>query len=278
MTVSTSFAIIGHVESDFPTKFGIPRQSGLVASLSARVVFEPAYRSAEAVRGLEEFSHIWLIWGFSAVPEHLIPSWSPTVRPPRLGGTRRMGVFATRSPFRPNPLGLSCVRLTGVEYDTVRGPVLDIAGGDMMDGTPVYDIKPYLPYTDCRTDAASGFAAQPMALLAVDIPPHLAARVPPTLLTALRGVLAQDPRPSYHVDAARIYGMSFGGLEVKFVVQDNRLTVTEIENHPTDNHLIEVGESMKSVVERLQTEGMSLTEIAERMDVTESDVNNMLRG
>jgi tRNA-Thr(GGU) m(6)t(6)A37 methyltransferase TsaA len=232
MTASASFLVIGHVESDFPAKFGIPRQSGLVEALSARVVFEPAYRSADAVRGLEEFSHIWIIWGFSAVPEQSERperSWSPTVRPPRLGGNRRMGVFATRSPFRPNPLGLSCVRLTAVEYGTEFGPVLHIAGGDMMDGTPVYDVKPYLPYTDCRPDATGGFAAQPPVPLTVDIPPQLVARVPPELLAALRGILAQDPRPRYQDDPERVYRMSFGGLEVKFVVQDNLLTVIEID-------------------------------------------------
>ncbi len=218
---------IAHIHSDFPGKFGIPRQSGLVEELTARVVFEPEYRDPSAFRGLEGFSHIWLIWDFSQARRK---GWSPTVRPPRLGGNRRLGVFATRSPFRPNPLGLSCVRLAAVEQ-TGEGPVLVVAGADLMDGTPIYDVKPYLPYTDCRPEAAGGFAGQPGEdTVEVDCPARLLERVPEEKRSALLAVLARDPRPRYQDDPERVYGMSFGGVEVKFRVSDGRLSVIEVAN------------------------------------------------
>ena len=218
---------VARIRSDFSEKFGIPRQSGLVEELTAAVVFEPEYRDPSAVRGLEGFSHIWLIWEFSRARRE---GWSPTVRPPRLGGNKRLGVFATRSPFRPNPLGLSCVRLLEVGQDRELGPVLTVAGADLLDGTPIYDVKPYLPYADCRPDAAGGFAAQPkVAGLTVDCPPELLAAVPEGKRAALLAVLAQDPRPQYQDDPARVYGMAFAGLEVKFRVEGARLTVTGIE-------------------------------------------------
>lgn len=215
---------IAHIRSDFSEKFGIPRQSGLVEELSATVVFEPEYRDISALQGLDGFSHLWLIWEFSKVR-----GWSPTVRPPRLGGNRRMGVFATRSPFRPNPLGLSCVRLREIRRDRALGPVLIVAGADLLDGTPIYDVKPYLPYADCRPDAVGGFAARPKeADLTVECPPALLDRVPADKRSALLAVLAQDPRPQYQDDPNRVYGMAFAGLEVKFQVAGERLTVTEI--------------------------------------------------
>lgn len=217
---------IARIRSDFLEKFTIPRQSGLVRSLRAEVVFEQEYRDMSAVRGLEEFSHLWLIWGFSAVKE---TRWSPTVRPPRLGGNRRMGVFATRSPFRPNRLGLSCLELLEVRQDRLLGPVLTVGGGDLLDGTPIYDIKPYLPYADCRSEALGGFASCPQGpALQVDIPQKLLERVPPEKREALLGVLAQDPRPSYQSDPERIYGAAFGGLEVRFRVSGEVLTVLEV--------------------------------------------------
>ena len=215
---------IAHIRSDFSEKFGIPRQSGLVEELTAAVVFEPEYRDPSAFRGLEGFSHLWLIWEFSRSR-----GWSPTVRPPRLGGNKRLGVFATRSPFRPNPLGLSCVRLVEVRQDRALGPVLVVAGADLMDGTPIYDVKPYLPYADCKPDAVGGFAAQPKgADLTVECPPAMLDRVPEDKRAALLAVLAQDPRPQYQDDPERVYGMAFAGLEVKFRVAGERLTVTEI--------------------------------------------------
>ena len=215
---------IAHIRSDFSEKFGIPRQSGLVEELTAAVVFEPAYRDPSAFRGVEGFSHLWLIWEFSRSR-----GWSPTVRPPRLGGNKRLGVFATRSPFRPNPLGLSCVRLVEVRQDRALGPVLTVAGADLLDGTPIYDIKPYLPYADCKPEAVGGFAAQPKgADLEVDCPDRLLDCVPEGKRAALLAVLAQDPRPQYQDDPDRVYGMAFAGLEVKFRVAGERLTVTEI--------------------------------------------------
>lgn len=215
---------IAHIRSDFSEKFGIPRQSGLVEELTAAVVFEPEYRDPSAFRGLEGFSHLWLIWEFSRSR-----GWSPTVRPPRLGGNKRLGVFATRSPFRPNPLGLSCVRLLEVRQDREQGTVLVVSGADLLDGTPIYDIKPYLPYADCKPEAVGGFAARPKgADLAVDCSPALLDRVPEDKRAALLAVLAQDPRPQYQDDPERVYGMAFAGLEVKFRVAGERLTVTEI--------------------------------------------------
>lgn len=216
--------VIARIRSDFKTKFGIPRQSGLVDALRAAVVFEPEYRNPDALRGIEGFSHLWLIWQFSAAVRE---DWSPTVRPPRLGGNARMGVFATRSPFRPNPIGLSCVRLERVEQ-TAEGPVLIVSGADLMDGTPIYDIKPYLPYADCRSEAVGGFAPARGEELRVDFPPELLVRVPEERRAALCGVLAQDPRPHYQSDPQRVYGMCFAGLEVRFRVAEGVLTVVEV--------------------------------------------------
>ena len=217
---------IARIRSDFSEKFGSPRQSGLVEALTATVVFEPEFRNPAALRGLEGFSRVWLIWEFS---QAIREGWSPTVRPPRLGGNRRLGVFATRSPFRPNPIGLSCVRLTEIREDRALGPVLTVGGADLLDGTPIYDIKPYLPYADCWPDASEGFAARPGgAELAVDCPPELLARVPEDRRAALLAVLAQDPRPRYQDDPDRVYGMSFAGLEVKFRAAEGRLTVTAV--------------------------------------------------
>lgn len=218
--------IIARIRSDFPAKFGIPRQSGLVEGLRAEIVLEPAYREPDALRGLEGFSHLWLIWLFS---EAVREGWSPTVRPPRLGGNTRMGVFATRSPFRPNPIGLSAVRLEGIREDARSGPVLLVSGADLMDGTPILDLKPYLPFADSYPQAAGGFAEQNRGgQLQVECPAALLAQVPADHRQALTDVLAQDPRPSYHADPQRVYGMEFAGLEVKFRVQGRVLTVLEI--------------------------------------------------
>lgn len=218
--------IIGRIHTDFPTKFGIPRQSGVVAELKGRIVFEPEYRNADALRGIEGFSHLWLIWQFS---EAVREAWSPTVRPPILGGNKRVGVFATRSPFRPNPIGLSSVRLEQVELDTPEGPVLVVRGADLMDGTPIFDIKPYIPYADSHPEATEGFRSGGWnRMLAVDFPAELLAKVPDHQREALLGVLENDPRPSYHDDPARIYGFPFGDMEVKFSVKDKTLQVVEI--------------------------------------------------
>ena len=218
---------IAHIRSDFPTKFGIPRQAGLAEHLTATVVFEPEFRDPEALRGIEGFSHLWLIWEFSAARRE---EWSPTVRPPRLGGNTRLGVFATRSPFRPNPIGLSCVGLAGVEKTAEFGTVLRVMGADLMDGTPIYDVKPYIPYADCHPEATEGFTAPGQDyLLTVDIPAPLLGRVPPDRRAALREVLAQDPRPAYQRDSQRVYGFGFAGLEVRFAVRDGVLTVTDIQ-------------------------------------------------
>ncbi len=221
-----SMQVIARIRSDFPTKFGIPRQSGLVEALRAAVVFEPEYRNPNALRGLEGFSHLWLIWEFSESVGH---AWSPTVRPPRLGGNTRLGVFATRSPFRPNPIGLSCVRLLGMEKRAEEGTVLLVSGADLMDGTPIFDIKPYLPYADAHPEARGGFTDGASAfLLEVDFPAPLLARVPEALRPGLLGVLEHDPRPSYQQDAGRIYGMRFGNLDIRFTVDGTRLTVREV--------------------------------------------------
>ena len=222
--------IIARIRSDFPTKFGIPRQSGLVDELRATVVFEPEYRNPDALRGLEGFSHIWLIWQFS---QAVRDTWSPTVRPPRLGGNARMGVFATRSPFRPNPVGLSCVRLAGIERDPELGPVLVVAGADLMDGTPILDIKPYVPYADCHPEASGGFTgATGGDTLAVDFPAALLERVPADRRAALTGILARDPRPSYQHDPERVYGLDFAGVNVRFTVEGDTLTVRSVEPLP----------------------------------------------
>lgn len=219
--------IIATIHSDFPTKFGIPRQSGLVEELKATVVFERSYRNPDALRGLEDFSHLWLIWQFSqAVRE----TWSPTVRPPRLGGNTRMGVFATRSPFRPNPIGLSCVKLEEIKKDPVLGTVLVVSGADLMDGTPILDIKPYLPYADAHPEATGGFTGNVGGrTLQVECPPELLEAVPEEKQQALLGVLSRDPRPSYQHDPDRVYGMAFAGLEVGFTVDGNTLSVHRVE-------------------------------------------------
>lgn len=252
--------VIARIRNDFPTKFGLPRQSGLAPSLRAKIVFEPAYRVPEALRGLDGFSHIWLIWNFSANeapasaslverqvlsgpgsagPEKVLPraggpepttsaiNWSPTVRPPRLGGNVRMGVFATRSPFRPNPIGLSSVRLEGIEADGDNGLVIIVSGADLMDGTPIYDIKPYLPGVDAHPEATEGFVGtHKQVLLDVEIAPELAAGLSDNQLAALREILAQDPRPAYHAshaDTDRIYGLSYAGRDIHFTVSGNLL-------------------------------------------------------
>lgn len=221
---------IARVHSDFPTKFGVPRQSGLVNALESTLVFEPEFRGEDALRGLEGFSHLWLVWVFHRTARR---DWSPTVRPPRLGGNARMGVFATRSPFRPNPIGLSAVELAGMERTARWGTVLHLRGADLVDGTPVLDIKPYLPYADCIPEALGGFAAAPAgAALAVEIPPELLERVPTGRRDALRAVLAQDPRPHYQADPERVYGFGFAGLEVRFTVAGGVLTVREILETP----------------------------------------------
>lgn len=217
---------IAHIENDFPTKFGIPRQSGLVNSLHARIVMEPEYRNPDAFRGLEDYSHIWLIWEFSQAVRQ---KWSPTVRPPRLGGNVRMGVFATRSPFRPNPLGLSVVQLEEIVLHGANAPYLTVSGADLMHGTPIYDIKPYLPHIDSHPEARGGFALPAAAhRLEVRFPEVWLEKVPESLRAGLTEVLAQDPRPSYQYDADRVYGFPFAGLEVRFTVDGEVLTVCEI--------------------------------------------------
>ena len=226
MSQEFSMRVIARIHSDFATKFGVPRQSGLVDALESTVVFEPEYRNMDALRGLEDFSHLWLVWVFDKAVRR---DWSPTVRPPRLRGNRRMGVFATRSPFRPNPIALSSVKLAGIEQTAEQGPVLHIRGADLMDGTPILDIKPYIPYADAHPEALGGFAAVPAGeTLEVIIPPELLEKIPPERREALRGVLAQDPRPHYQDDPERIYGFGFAGMEVRFSVEGSRLTVREI--------------------------------------------------
>lgn len=218
---------IAHMRSDFPTKFGIPRQSGLVEELRSVIVFEPEYRSEDALRGIEDFSHLWLIWQFSqAVRE----GWSPTVRPPRLGGNTRMGVFATRSPFRPNNLGLSCVRLLEVKHTQQYGTVLIVGGADLLDGTPIFDIKPYIPYSDSRPEAAGGFTDRVGDfLLDVKFPQELLKKLPPDKQAAAIGILSHDPRPSYQNQPGRVYGLSFGGFDIRFTVEEETLTVLNVE-------------------------------------------------
>ena len=216
---------IAHMVSDFPEKFGIPRQAGVVKELESIVVFAPEYRDPEALRGIEGFSHLWLIWQFS---ESLTETFSPTVRPPRLGGNVRMGVFATRSPFRPNSLGLSCVELERAENRPGLGTVLVVRGADLMDGTPIFDIKPYIPYADAHPDARSGFAPDAGTTLDVRIAERLLLKVPADKRAALRGVLANDPRPRYQRDPDRVYAMDFADLTVRFSVKDGLLTVTEM--------------------------------------------------
>lgn len=217
---------IAYMRSDFPTKFGIPRQSGLVEQLRSTIVFTPEYRSSEALRGIQDFSHLWLIWQFS---QAVRPGWSPTVRPPRLGGNTRMGVFATRSPFRPNNLGLSCVRLLEVESTAEAGTVLHVGGADLLDGTPIFDIKPYIPYADCRPEAVGGFTDSAADfLLSVDFPPELLQRLPPSKQAAAAAVLSHDPRPSYQHTPGRVYGLNFAGYDIRFTVTDDVLTVVDV--------------------------------------------------
>lgn len=225
---SVSMNIIARIYTDFPTKFGIPRQSGLADDLPAKIVFEPKYRSKESLRGLTEFSHLWLIWYFS---ESANKEWSPTVRPPRLGGNKRMGVFATRSPFRPNAIGLSSVKLLSVEHSEELGSVLYVSGADMMSGTPIFDIKPYLSFSDSHPEAVGGFSDRTLNYsLEVYFPPELLERIPTEKRAALTDILSQDPRPSYHDDPDRVYGFPFAGKEIKFTVSGGVMRVCSVEN------------------------------------------------
>ena len=218
--------IIARIHTDFPTKFGVPRQSGLASALDSTIVFEPEFRNPDALRGIEDFSHIWLIWQFDRA---LREGWSPTVLPPKLGGKTRVGVFATRSPFRPNSIGLSSVRLTGVELQTKDGPILHVAGADLVDGTPIFDIKPYLPYADAHPDAIDGFEGKRHAEpLRVVFPPELEAQIPPEKREGLRQALACGPIPGYQHDPTRRYGFNFCGRDVRFTIEDGTLTVVEI--------------------------------------------------
>lgn len=217
---------IAHIRTAFPAKFGIPRQSGLVTGSEAVVVMEPAYRTREAFRGLEAFSHIWLLWLFSETEK---ASWTPTVRPPRLGGNTRMGVFATRSPFRPNALGLSSVELDRVEWEDGQGPLLYVRGADLMDGTPIVDIKPYLPFTDSHPEASAGFAEALFARsLEVEIPERWLQRIPEPHRRTVAELLAQDPRPSYHQDTDRVYGLPYAGMDIRFRVENHKAVVVEV--------------------------------------------------
>lgn len=224
---SISMDVIAVMHSDFPTKFGIPRQSGLAEALQSTIVFEPPYRNPEALRGIEGFSHLWILWQFSQAVRQ---DWSPTVRPPRLGGNTRMGVFATRSPFRPNAIGLSCVKLLSVEQTQDMGTVLHIGGADLMDGTPILDIKPYIPYCDAHPEAMGGFTQNAGDfMLEVDFPENLKQRLPAEKQEAICQVLSHDPRPSYQKDSDRIYGLSFAGFDIRFTVKDKVLTVVDVK-------------------------------------------------
>lgn len=228
--MDTSIQVIARMHSDFATKFGIPRQSGLVQELRSTIVFEPEFRNPDALRGIEDFSHLWIIWQFSQAVRQ---GWSPTVRPPRLGGNTRMGVFATRSPFRPNNLGLSSVKLLGVEHTDKLGAVLHVGGADLMDGTPIFDIKPYIPYSDCHPEAAGGFTdSAGDFLLEVDFPAELINLLPAGKREAAIGVLSHDPRPSYQRKPDRVYGLTFAGFDIRFTVRDNVLTVQEVAVPP----------------------------------------------
>ena len=218
---------IAHIENDLTTKFGVPRQSGLATALKGRIVFEPEYRNPEALRGLEGFSHLWLLWDFSEAHRE---GWSPTVRPPRLGGNRRLGVFATRSPFRPNPIGLSAVRIERIELDEPDGPVIYVEGADLMNGTPIWDIKPYLPYADSHPDATGGFTDETYNLPPLEVAPlpdSLASRLSDKQAEALCQILSADPRPHYHTDPDRVYGMEYAGIDIKFRVNKNKITIIE---------------------------------------------------
>ena len=225
--MDVNIQVIARMHSDFATKFGIPRQSGLVEELRSTIVFEPEFRNADALRGIEDFSHLWIIWQFS---EAVRQSWSPTVRPPRLGGNTRMGVFATRSPFRPNNLGLSCVKLLGVEHTADHGTVLHVGGADLMDGTPIFDIKPYIPYADCQPEATGGFTdTAGDFLLNVEFPASLLEKLPEEKREAAIQVLSHDPRPSYQRKPDRIYGLTFAGFDLRFQVKEDILTVVEVD-------------------------------------------------
>ncbi len=226
------FSPIAHIETDLTQKFGIPRQSGLAEDLVGTVVFEPEYRNPDALRGLEGFSHIWLLWKFS---ESVCETWQPTVRPPRLGGNTRLGVFATRSPFRPNPIGLSCVRVESIEKTGDRGTVIRVRGADLMHGTPIYDIKPYIPYADCKPEATGGFADGAPSPLDVDFPPELLSKLPSEKRQAAVSVLKNDPRPSYIKDGDRVFGLTFAGHNISFAVQNGTLTVTAVEKELPEN-------------------------------------------
>lgn len=233
MRQSVEIEPIAYFRSPMSSKFGIPRQSGIVPELEGCIVFRPEYRNEDAVRGLEGYDFLWLIWGFSANPDKETGSWSPTVRPPRLGGNKAMGVFATRSPFRPNPLGLSSVRISRIEHGTPEGTVIHVSGADLMDGTPVYDIKPYIAYTDSHPDARSGFTgASPWKELEVVFPEELQIKAEAVAGSRCAGIIAgllsQDPRPKYHDDENRIYGMPYGGMDVRFIVKDGQVIVKEI--------------------------------------------------
>ena len=224
---NVNIQVIARMKSDFPTKFGIPRQSGLVQELRSTIIFEPEFRNTDALRGIEGYSHLWLIWQFS---EAVRTEWSPTVRPPRLGGNTRMGVFATRSPFRPNNLGLSSVKLLGVEHTEQYGTVLHVGGADLMDGTPIFDIKPYIPYSDRHDDAVGGFTdTAGDFLLQVNFPADLLAQLPQDKQEAAIGILSHDPRPSYQRKPDRVYGISFAGFDIRFTVNEDILTVTAVE-------------------------------------------------
>ena len=224
--MEVTMQVIARMHSDFATKFGIPRQSGLVEELRSTIVFEPEFRNSDALRGIEDFSHLWIIWQFS---EAVRQGWSPTVRPPRLGGNTRMGVFATRSPFRPNNMGLSSVKLLGVEHTTEFGTVLHVGGADLMDGTPIFDVKPYIAYSDCHTEATGGFTDNAGDfLLEVDFPSELLKILPVSKQEAAVGILSHDPRPSYQKNSDRIYGLTFAGFDIRFQVKDDILTVIEV--------------------------------------------------
>lgn len=226
--MKTEITAIAYIRTDFSSKFGIPRQSGLVDELEATIVFEPEYRNPDALRGIEEYSHLWLLWQFSECTEK---EWTPTVRPPRLGGNKRMGVFATRSPFRPNSIGLSSVKLLGVEQTENDGQILKVSGADLLDGTPIFDIKPYLPYVDSHPEASNGFALEEKGgQVNVGFPNELLEMIPDGKREALIAVLAQDPRPGYQDIPERVYGLEFAGFDVRFTVNDNELNVVEVKN------------------------------------------------
>ena len=229
MTDNTPLNIIAHISSDFPAKFGIPRQSGLIPELKAKIIFTPKYRTPEALRGIEEYSHLWLLWKFS---ENDTENWSATVRPPRLGGNKHVGVFATRSPFRPNPIGLSCVKLERIIEDKKYGMILEVSGADLLDGTPIYDIKPYIPYTDAVSDAKGGFSEKVYGdLLNVYIPKEIKNSISKDIIIPLEKILAGDPRPAYQNDTKRIYSFEFAEYRIKFKVVDKNLTVTSAEKY-----------------------------------------------